>query len=89
MTINEMNSKMTIFYRKANGEIKQFATGIQGFEMFGEEQEDYKLIWNIIILDRDEYVLKNIKDFIIKDNILMLKEAIKYPVATGGEDNVN
>lgn len=89
MTIDEMNSKMTIFYRKANGEIKQFATGIQGFEIFGEEQEDYKLIWDMIILDRDEYVLKNIKDFIIKENILMLKEAIRYPVATRGENNDN
>lgn len=85
-TIAEMENKMTIFYRKANGEIKQFATGIQDFNLFGEEQEDYKLIWDMVILDRDDYVLKNIKDFIINNNQAMLKEAIKYPVV-GGDNN--
>lgn len=40
MNIQEHENSMTIFYRKANGDIKRTSTGIQNMGIFGDEAED-------------------------------------------------
>ena len=51
--------KMTIYYRKKTGEIKEFMSGECDMSVFGVEQEDYELIWDYIVVDIDDYVRNN------------------------------
>lgn len=73
-TIQEMNSKMTLFYSKQTGEIKASCTGIQSMDFFGGNKIDYEIIYDFIVLDRDEYVLQNLSIFKIVDGVPKLKE---------------
>lgn len=84
-TIEDYKNSMTIYYRKTNGEIKHIIAGIQDMYLFGDEKEDYELIWNFTVLPRDEYVIKNKDKFIINSETkeLMIKssEVLDYPIA--------
>lgn len=73
-SLEQHESSMTIFYMKRTGEIERYATGIQDMKFFGNYEEDYKLIINFIVLEKDQYVLENIEKFKIADNKLILKE---------------
>ena len=53
------DDKMTIYYRKKTGEIKEFISGECDMSVFGAEQEDYMLIWDFIVVDIDDYVRNN------------------------------
>lgn len=78
-----MEEKMTLFYRKRTGEIASYCTGIQDMSYFGDNQEDYELIWDYIVVNRDDYVLNNTSQF--KVNIetkqLEMKPITSYPIA--------
>jgi hypothetical protein len=69
---------MTIFYRKANGEIKAIMSDACDMSAFGEEQEDYELIWDYIVLPVDEYVRFNLVQFYVdlETKTLKLKQNI-------------
>ena len=58
-----MDEFMTIYYRKANGEIKSIMSGSCDMNVFGDEKEDYILIWDYIVVPYDEYVRFNWKQF--------------------------
>lgn len=74
-TIEEMKSKMTIFYSKQTGEIKAACGGIQNMNFFGTNKVDYEIIYDYVVLDRDKYVLDNIDKFKIVNGQVKLKEA--------------
>lgn len=74
-TIEEMESKMTIFYSKQTGEIKASCGGMQTMDFFGQNKVDYEIIYDFIVLDRDSYVLDNISIFKIVDGQVKLKQA--------------
>ncbi|GFZ31750.1 hypothetical protein CSC2_22760 [Clostridium zeae] len=84
-TIEEMQSKMTIFFSKRTGDLKEVLGGIQDMNIYGKDKEDYELIRDFVVLDRDNYVLDKPNNFIydIEENQLKIKQdAIpKYPVA--------
>ena len=63
MNIEEHQNNMTLFYSKKTGEIKSFATGIQDMNYFGNDKEDYTLIWDYIVIPRDDKVLRNLEMF--------------------------
>lgn len=74
-TIDEMNKKMTIFYSKQTGDIKASCGGIQDMNFFEKNKIDYEIIYDFIVIDKDEYVLNNIDKFKIVDGKVKLKEA--------------
>lgn len=74
-TIDEMKSKMTIFYSKQTGEIKAACGGIQDMNFFGGNKVDFEIIYDFIVLDRDSYVLDNADKFKIVNGQVKLKEA--------------
>lgn len=76
-TIDEMNSKMTLFFSRQSGEIKASCGGIQDMNFFAENKIDYEIIYNYVVMDKDEYVLNNINKFKIVDGKVKLKEAPK------------
>lgn len=53
------DDKMTIYYRKKTGEIKEFISGECDMSVFGAEEEDYALIWDFIVVEIDDYVRNN------------------------------
>lgn len=63
MNIEEHLNNMTIFFSKKTGEIKSFATGIQDMNYFGNDKEDYELIWDYVVIPRDDKVLRNLEMF--------------------------
>lgn len=74
-TIEEMEKKMTLFYSKQTGEIKASCGGIQDMNFFGTNKIDYEIIYDFIVVDKDEYVLNNIDKFKIVNGQVKLKEA--------------
>ena len=56
---------MTVFYFKRTGEIKNISYGISDMSFYGNNQEDYELIVDFIVIDRDSFVFDRIGDFIV------------------------
>lgn len=87
-SLEEMQSSMTIIYNKRTGAIKAAYTGVQTMDiLYGEEAEDFKLIWDELILDKDEFVLNNLQQFKINTEIKQLEikpdsTVNKYPIAS-------
>ena len=71
------DDKMTIYYRKKTGEIKEFMSGECDMSVFGVEQEDYELIWDYIHIEMDEMVRNNRSQFSVD---LETKELIYTPL---------
>lgn len=63
---NDFENSMTIFYNKRTGKIVQVATGVQSMNIFGEEKEDFDLIWDFIIVKKDDYVMRNPIQFFVE-----------------------
>ena len=72
-----VSDKMTIYYRKKTGEIKEFMSGECDMSVFGVEQEDYELIWDFIVVEIDDYVRNNRQLFSVD---LETKELIYTPM---------
>jgi hypothetical protein len=70
------DDKMTIYYRKKTGEIKELMSGECDMSVFGAEQEDYELIWDFIVVEIDDYVRNNRQLFSVD---LETKELIFVP----------
>ena len=70
------DDKMTIYYRKKTGEIKELMSGECDMSVFGAEQEDYELIWDFTVVELDDYVRNNRQLFSVD---LETKELIFVP----------
>lgn len=86
-TLEEMQNSMTIVFNKRTGSIKATYGGIQDMDiLYGEESEDYKLIWDLQIFEKDQYVLDNIQQFKVnietKQLELLPNTVNKYPIAS-------
>lgn len=75
MKILEEQNKMTIFYNKRLGSIQAIVGGTQNMSYFGEQEEDFKIIYDYIVVDKDEYVINNSSYFIVINNVLKLKDS--------------
>ena len=75
MKILEEQNKMTIFYNKRLGSIQAIVGGTQNMSCFGEQEEDFKIIYDYIVVDKDEYVINNSSYFIVINNALKLKDS--------------
>lgn len=76
------DDKMTIYYRKKTGEIKEFMSGECDMSVFGVEQEDYELIWDYIHIEMDEMVRNNRSQFSVD---VETKELIYTPLIDTGK----
>lgn len=65
--------KMTVFYNKRLGTIKLVMDGVQDMSSYGVEEEDYKQIYDFIIVDRDMYVHNNFHNMNVIDGEIKLK----------------
>jgi hypothetical protein len=86
-TIEEMQSKMTLIYSKRTGAIKASFSGVQSMDtLYGDEAEEYRIIWDELVLDKDEFVLNNAQQFKVNPETLALELtqdiANKYAIAS-------
>lgn len=56
---------MTIFFNRRTGRIMQISTGIQDMNAFGDEKEDFELIWDFIVVEKDTFVMSNTEQFLV------------------------
>jgi len=85
-TIEENENSMTIFYRKSNGDIKGIMTGINDMSAFGDEEADFNLIWDYVVLPKDDFVLQNPFNFKVNIETKSLEikaNSLNYPIAEG------
>ena len=68
---------MTIFFNKRTGKIMQISTGIQDMNAFGDEKEDFELIWDFIVVEKDTFVMSNTDQFLVN---IETKELIYTPL---------
>lgn len=78
-----IDKEITLFYSLSTGKIKQYCTGIQTMDFFGEDKEDYN--YGVLVVENDSYITKNIDKFIVENGELVIvpqtisnKYRIKY-----------
>lgn len=64
-SIKNHEENMTIYYRKQNGEIKMISDGIHDMSIFGNEQCDYEMIWDFIVIPLTTVVKENSSLFFV------------------------
>ena len=73
---------MTVFFNKRTGKIMQISTGIQDMNAFGDEKEDFELIWDFIVVEKDTFVMSNTDQFLVD---VETKELIYTPLIDTGK----
>ena len=63
-----MENKLTIFYNKRTGSIKELCGGEQDMNWFGDEAQDYELIFDYIVVDYDAYIIENYMNMKVVEN---------------------
>ena len=69
-----MFDKLTLFYNRRTGDIKELCTGEQNMDWFGDERQDYEIIFDYLVIDFDGYIMENPHLFRIKEGKVRLKE---------------
>lgn len=73
MYLDVYKDKMTLFYSKKSGEIQTFCTGVQDMNFFGENKDDYTVIWDFLVIGYNDKVLNNLSMFVIDLNSKSIK----------------
>lgn len=68
-----MENKLTIYFNKRTGTIKELCSGIQDMSWFGDEAQDYELIYDFIVVDDDRFIFENIQMFHVVDGQLKIQ----------------
>lgn len=78
MNLEEYKNKMTLFYSKRTGEIQTFCTGVQDMSLFGDNKEDYEMIWDFVVIDYNDAIFNNYSLFKVDTSTqkIMLKENV-------------
>lgn len=74
--LNSADDKMTLFFSKRTKDIKAYTAGIIDFGYFGDDEEDMKVIYDLVVVDYDDYVIENVNQFRIEDKKVKLKDDI-------------
>ena len=75
MDMKTFESTMTVFYNKRTGVIKSLCQGVQTMDYFGDEAEDYALIWDYIHIDYNELIFRNTNMFKVENERLIFKDS--------------
>lgn len=71
-----VHDKMTVVYSKSTGMIKQLHQGEQKAELiFGDEYDDLSQIYDLLILDYDDYAFKHAIVLKVVDGALKFKDS--------------
>ena len=76
-----VGKEITLFYSLNTGKIKQYCTGVQSMDYFGEDKNDYN--YGVLVVENDSYITKNIDKFIVENGeLVMISQSIpsKYKI---------
>lgn len=65
-----MFEKITLYYSKQTGKVKQYTTGEHDMKFYGEDQVDYEIIYDCIVVDYDRFIENNFSQFSVIDGVL-------------------
>ena len=68
-----MEDKLTIYFNKRTGTIKELCSGTQDMSWFGDEQQDYGLIYDFVVVDNDRFIFENIQMLCVIDGQLKIQ----------------
>lgn len=71
-----MGEKLTLFYFKRTGKVKCFCTGEQSMEYFADDKEDMELIMDFIIVEYDEFIVKNYNYYKVLNGKLIFDKSL-------------
>lgn len=63
---------MTIYFNKRTGTITDLCTGENDMNWYGDEKEDYALIFDFVVVEYDAYVFTNHTQFKVIDGEVKL-----------------
>lgn len=68
---------MTVFYNKRLGKVISVADGSQNMSYFGEEEEDFKSIYDFLVVPHDPFIHDNMQYMEVKDGELIFDSPYK------------
>ncbi len=68
-----MNDTLTVFYNKRTGSIKELCGGKQDMNWFGEEKQDFELIFDFVHVPFDSYIFENFTKMEVVEGKVKLK----------------
>lgn len=68
-------NEMTVFYRKSTGDLTDIIQGTQTMAMYGDLKSDYELIYDLMVVSYDDYIMKNPNLFCIVNGVIKLKDS--------------
>lgn len=71
-----MGEKLTLFYSKRTGKVKCFCTGEQSMEYFADDKEDMELIMDFIVVEYDEFIVKNYNYYKVLNGELIFDKSL-------------
>lgn len=74
----EETAKMTVFYNKRLGIVKNIVDGEQDMSFYGKEEKDYKKIYAFLVLNHNEFAHRNIDSLTVqKGNLVLVQGALE------------
>ena len=76
-----VDKEITLFYSLNTGKIKQYCTGVQNMDYFGEDKNDYN--YGVLVIENDSYITQNLDKFIVENGeLVMISQSIpsKYKI---------
>ncbi|MDB8553246.1 hypothetical protein [Turicibacter sanguinis] len=75
--IEDYDSVMTVFFVKRTGKIKMIADGRQDMSMFGDDEIEQSMIWDYVVVEKDDFIKDNTNQFYVDSET---KELIYTPL---------
>jgi len=72
-SINEHENKMTVFYKKENGNIDKVFIGIQDMNVYGQYKDVFSMVFDFIVTNYDSYVQNHMEMFYVDTETKQLK----------------
>lgn len=72
--------KMTVFYKKRNGDIVSVLDGEHDMSMYGDMEEDYSLIYDFVIIPNIPNLHRFFNLYIVKDDVILIRDDIALSI---------
>lgn len=63
-SIGTSETKMTVFFSKSTGDIKNIVKGVHDMSFYGDNEQDFSIIWDLEVLNYDQFILYNANLFV-------------------------
>lgn len=68
------DKELTLFYSLETGKIKQYCTGVQTMDFFGEDKKDYN--YGVLVVENDLFITQNLDSFKVEDENLVYSNPV-------------